>query len=137
MITSTGLTKYIGLAFIVLAIARFTPSINVTGKFILCVGISSFCFIIGDYALFFLEGLTSGKRLKKVLTVVHNTSSFCAILVAIVLVNVDLDISVKMVNALSDSVTLAGLGFVIMLMGLKSDRMLKRYFNEKITDFKG
>lgn len=95
----------------------------------LYVGVAALFLILADFSEFIIEGIVSKNhfKLEKTFEILRYIALACAIIFIIVLPNMKIDIPIKRVNALSDSVTLAGLGIAITLIGLKHERMQKRF----------
>lgn len=117
-------TKVAGVSFIILSILRFTPVINVTGKWLLYISIAAFFLILYDLVQFVIERVLAKKDQKSNRILVSLRSLFIglAVLAIIVLPNIKIDLSVKQVNALSDAFTLISLGIAITLIGFKAER---------------
>ncbi|MRN56746.1 hypothetical protein [Paenibacillus monticola] len=136
MKVTTNFTKLMGFAFILLSVLRLTPIISVNGKLLLCFGIAALLLILSDLFEFIIEGFVKNKGFhwEKALEILHYISLACAAIAIIVLPNLKIGISVKEVNAWSDTVTLAGLGIAITLIGLKHERMQKRLLSSKLKN---
>ncbi|WP_366345989.1 hypothetical protein [Paenibacillus amylolyticus] len=117
-------TKVAGIGFILLAILRLTPLIDITGKWLLYISIAAFFLILCDLIEFMVERIMANKKLKsnKFLTSLRSLFLSCAVLTIIVLPNIKIGLSVKQVNTFGDAITLISLGIAITLIGFKTDR---------------
>lgn len=117
-------TKVAGIGFVLLAILRLTPIIDITGKWLLYISIAAFFLIICDSIEYIVERIMENKKIKssKFLMALRSLFLSCAVLAIIVLPNIKIDLSVKKVNTFGDSVTLISLGIAITLIGFKTER---------------
>ncbi|KOY16786.1 hypothetical protein [Paenibacillus xylanivorans] len=117
-------TKVAGIGFVLLAILRLTPLIDITGKWLLYISIAAFFLILCDLIEFMIERIMANKKLKsnKFLASLRSLFLSCAVLAIIVLPNIKIDLSVKQVNAFGDAITLISLGIAITLIGFKTER---------------
>lgn len=117
-------TKVAGIGFVLLAILRLTPFINITGKWLLYISIAAFFLILCDLIEFAIERIIANKKLRssKFLMTLRSLFLSCAVLAIIVLPNIKIALSVKQVNTFGDAVTLISLGIAITLIGFKTER---------------
>ncbi|PQP82707.1 hypothetical protein C0Q44_14990 [Paenibacillus sp. PCH8] len=117
-------TKVAGIGFILLAILRLTPFMDITGKWLLYISIAAFFLILCDLIEFIIERIIEYKKLRpsKVLGTIRSLFLSCAVLAIIVLPKIKIDLSVKQVNTFGDAVTLISLGIAITLIGFKTER---------------
>lgn len=122
---ATLFTKAVGIGFIILSVLRLTPIINATGKWLLYFSISAFLLILSDLLEFVIEGIIVEKGVKgnRIRELIRSIFIGGAVLVMIVLPYLKINIPVKTVNALSDTITLVSLGIAITLIGFKTERV--------------
>lgn len=115
---------------------RLTPIINVGGKILFYFALAAFFLILSDLIEFMVEGFQIKREMTsdKLLSKIHSFFLACSALSIIVLPNLSINMPVKEVNAWSDTVTLAGLGISIILIGLKTERVQERILAKKITE---
>lgn len=121
---STSITIIFGFTYLLLAVFRLTPIINVNGKLMLYIGTAALLLILSDLFEFIMKSFTT--RWEKGWGALRYVSLACAVISLIVLPQLKIEIPIKQVNTLSDFVTLAGLGISIVLIGFKQERALKR-----------
>lgn len=132
---TTNLTKWIGISFVILSIFRLTPIVSLNGKLLFCFSIAALFLILSDFIEFLIDVVNDKKNLKRgrPLYAMHSIFLAGAALAVILLPHLLASVSTKTINAWSDSVTLAGLGIAITLIGLKFERVNKSIFD---TEFK-
>lgn len=134
--STTIITKLIGIGFLILSILRLTPIINLNGRIVFYFAVAAFFFILSDLIEFIVESVQekNGNESSKILNVIHSCFVACAIISIIVLPYLTINISIKNINSLSDTVTLAGLGIAILIIGLKTEKMQRRMLTKGIKE---
>lgn len=128
---TTAITKYIGIALVILALLHASDKVQLTPIYVFSLSVAGFLFILFDWANLLVERLIKEKKPKRkraaywLRAILLMGSSFSIIILPFVLKITD----DKYLSRLSDNLVLLGLGIVIFLIGLKSEYE----FDKKLT----
>ena len=125
--STTTITKFLGIGFILLSVLRLTPAINIDSKSLLSFAIAALCLILSDLVEYAVERIKDSKNFKpgKTLYAIHSFFLACAAIAVIVMPFLKIDLEPDRIKAWSDAITLCGLGIAITLIGLKTERTQK------------
>lgn len=127
MINTNTIIKFFGICFIFLGYWRITRFIELSTIFMFSFSLAGFLFILYDWSNFHIENAKKKKIKKCKMIFLIRCRDLCLLLCVfsmIALPHLPIHWSQETLVMLNDAIVLLGLGIVVFLIGLKSDKEL-------------